>query len=44
MDNINIPQCEPVYVYTDIIKPNMVAGTYVGLLTFLHFPSAQSLL
>jgi len=29
---------EPVYVYTDIIKPNSVGDSYVKLLTTLHFP------
>jgi hypothetical protein len=30
---------EPVYVYTDVIKPNLVGDSYVRLLTSLHFPS-----
>ena len=38
-DNLNFTQPEPVYVYTDIIKPNLVGDTYVRLLTSLHFPS-----
>jgi len=38
-DNFNFTQPEPVYIYTDIIKPNLVAGSYVRLLTTLHFPS-----
>jgi hypothetical protein len=36
-DNSDLP--EPVYIYTDIIKPNLVGGSYVRLLTTLHFPS-----
>ena len=40
-DNINFDQLEPVYVYTDIIKPNLVGDSYVWLLTSLHFPSAK---
>ena len=39
--NINYAHPEPVYVYTDIIKPNVVGHSYVGLLTTLHFPSAK---
>ena len=38
-DNLNFTQPEPVCIYTDIIKPNLVGDTYVRLLTFLHFPS-----
>jgi len=38
-DKFNFSQPEPVYVYTDIIKPNLVGDSYVGLLTSLHFPS-----
>jgi len=38
-DNLNFTQPEPVYVYTDIIKPNLVGDTYVRLLTSLHFLS-----
>ena len=38
-DNFNFAQPDPVYVYTDIIKPNLVGDSYVGLLTALHFPS-----
>jgi|SRR5215470_1335647 len=30
---------EPIFVYTDIIKPNLVGDSYVRLLTSLHFPS-----
>jgi hypothetical protein len=39
-DNIEFAQPEPVYVYTDIIKPNFVGDSYVKLLTPLHFPSS----
>jgi len=38
-DKFNFTQPEPVYIYTDIIKPNSVGVTYVRLLTSLHFPS-----
>lgn len=38
-DNIYFSQPEPVYIYTDIIKPNLVGDSYVRLLTSLHFPS-----
>ena len=38
-DNFNFAQPELVYVYTDIIKPNLVGDSYVRLLTSLHFPS-----
>ena len=38
-DFLNFTQPEPVYVYTDIIKPNLVGDNYVRLLTSLHFPS-----
>ena len=40
-DNINFAHPEPVYVYTDINKPNLVGDSYVRLLTSLHFPSAK---
>ena len=30
---------EPVYVYTDIFKPNLFGDCYVKLLTSLQFPS-----
>jgi hypothetical protein len=40
-DNINFAYPEPVYVYTDIIKPNLVGDSYVRLLTSLLFPSAK---
>jgi hypothetical protein len=39
-DNFDFTLPEPVYVYTDIIKPNLVGDSYVRLLTSLHFPSA----
>jgi len=39
--NINFAHTEPVYVYTDIIKPNLVGDSYVRILTSLHFPSAK---
>jgi hypothetical protein len=38
-DNFNFAQPDPVYIYTDIIKPNLVGNSYVRLLTSLHFPS-----
>ena len=38
-DNFNFAQLEPVYVYTDITKPNFVGDTYLRILTSLHFPS-----
>jgi hypothetical protein len=38
-DNFNFVTPEPVYVYTDIIKPNLVGDSYVRLLASLHFPS-----
>ena len=38
-DNLNFALPEPIYVYTDIIKPNFVGDTYVRLLTSLHSPS-----
>jgi len=38
-DNFHFTQPDPVYIYTDIIKPNLVGDSYVRLLTFLHFPS-----
>ena len=37
--NLNFVLSEPVYVYTVIIKPNLVWGTYMRPLTSLHFPS-----
>ena len=39
-DNPDFTTPEPVYVYTDIIKPNLVGDSYVKLLTTLHFPSS----
>jgi len=38
-DYFQFPQPEPVYVYTDIMKPNVVGDSYVRQLTSLHFPS-----
>jgi len=38
--NLDFTTPEPVYVYTDIIKPNLVGDSYVKLLTTLHFPSS----
>jgi len=38
-DKFNFSQPEPVYIYTDFIKPNLVGDSYVGLLIPLHFPS-----
>ena len=38
-DNSDFASPEPVYVYTDIVKPNLVGDSYVRLLTTLHFPS-----
>jgi hypothetical protein len=40
-DNLNFAAPEPIYVYTDIIKPNLVGDSYVRMLTPLHFPSAD---
>jgi len=39
-DNPDFTTPEPVYVYTGIIKPNLVGDFYVKLLTTLHFPSS----
>jgi hypothetical protein len=39
--NINFAHPEPVYVYTDIIKPNLVGDPYVRLFTSVRFPSAK---
>jgi hypothetical protein len=39
-DNSNIAAPEPVFIYTDIIKPNFVGDSYVRLLTPLRFPSS----
>ena len=38
-ENLYFTQPEPVYVYKDIIKPNLVGDIYMQLLTTLHFPS-----
>ena len=40
-ENINFAYPESVYVYNDIIEPNLVGDSYFGLLTSLHFPSAK---
>ena len=37
-NNFSFAQPEPVYFYTDLIKPNLVGDSYVRLLTSLHFP------
>jgi len=37
--NFKFAQPEPVYVITDMIKPNLDGDFYVWLLTSLHFPS-----
>jgi hypothetical protein len=37
-DNPVFTTPEPVYVYTDVIKPNLVGDSYVKILTTLHFP------
>ena len=39
-DNSNYNTPETIYVYTDIIKPNLVGDSYVRLLTTLQFPSS----
>jgi hypothetical protein len=39
-DNPDFTTPEPVYVYTDIIKPNLVDDSYVKLLTTLHISSS----
>ena len=39
-DNADFTTPLPVYVYTDIIEPNLVGDSYVKLLTTLHFPSS----
>jgi len=39
-DNPDFTTPEPVYVFTDIIKPNLVGDSYVKRLTTLHFPSS----
>ena len=37
-ENFNFPQPEPVYVYTDVIKPNVFWVTYMRLVTSMRFP------
>jgi hypothetical protein len=39
-DNFEFAMPEPIYVYTDVIKPNLVGDSYVRLPTPLHFPSS----
>ena len=38
--NSDFASPEPVYVYTDIVKPNLFGDSYVKLLTTLHSPSS----
>ena len=38
-DTFNFALPEPVYIYRDIIKPNLIGDSYVWLLTTLHFQS-----
>ena len=38
-DNYDFASPEPVYFYTDIVKPKLVGDSYVKLLTTLLFPS-----
>ena len=38
-DNFDFALPEPVYIYTDIIKPYLVGDSYVRLSKTLHFPS-----
>ena len=38
-DNSGFTTQELVYVYPDVIKPNLVGDSFVGLLTTLQFPS-----
>jgi len=40
-DNINFAHTATVYVYTDIIKPNLFGNTYVRLITSLHIPTTK---
>jgi hypothetical protein len=39
-DNTGFITPEPVYVYTNIIKPNLVGDSYIKLLATLHFSSS----
>ena len=39
-DNYDFASREPVYVYTNIVKPNLVGESFVKILTTLHFPSS----
>ena len=38
-DNYNSASPEQIYVYADIVKPNIVGDSYVKILTILYFPS-----
>jgi hypothetical protein len=38
-DNTDFALPEPVYVYKELVKPNLLGESYVRLLTSLHFPS-----
>ena len=38
-DNSGCTTQEPVYVYTDVFKPNLIGDSYVRLLTYLNFLS-----
>ena len=38
-DTYDFASPEPVFVYTDIFKPNLVGYSYFKILTTLHFPS-----
>jgi hypothetical protein len=38
-DNTEFALPEPVYVHTNVIKPNLGGDSYFRLLTSLHFPS-----
>ena len=39
-DSFGFTLPEPVYVYTDIFRPNLVVDSYLRILTSLHFLSA----
>jgi hypothetical protein len=38
--NYNFALPEPVYVYADVVKPNLIGDSYVKFLTTLDFPSS----
>jgi len=40
-DNINFAHPALVYVYTDILKPNVLGDSFMRPLTSLHFPSVK---